>query len=286
MIDSDQLTSLLTKIELAPFRIESTAAREALQSLVDVGGWGFLMPDAAHSGLAVRCRVVQVGPAHLLLQTESDIATGWPSAMAAVPHGRHVLRFQIRGLRVADADQGPEVLGRAVGAETESGAGAGDTLLHGAYPPAVWQVPRRAVFRVAPPTQPPLCLRANGQAGGEPWQGDVIDLGIGGLAARVAGDRPPCAVGDILPACRLSDGRYTSPHLDLRVCSVTATDPAGHWRIGCALLDPSREVVSSLQLATYRFETEQRRQRLAQTGPAGDAGDGGVNPLRRQVDRR
>ena len=43
--------------------------------------------------------------------------------MAAVPHAHHVLRFQVRGLRAADPGQLPEVLGRAVDAQGEAGAG-------------------------------------------------------------------------------------------------------------------------------------------------------------------
>jgi hypothetical protein len=276
MIDSNQLTRRLGTLELAPFRIESIEARQALQSLVDAGAWGFLMPDAAHSGLAVRCDLVQAGPAHLLLHTEADIAAAWQPALASMPHERHVLRFQVRGLRLAEAEQWPPDLGQAAG-----DGRTGGTWLHCGYPPAIWRVPRRPLSRVAPPEQPPLRLLAQGAAGGASWQGDVIDLGIGGLAARVAAERPPCAVGDALPACSLSDGRYTSPPLDLRVCSVTANPASGHWRVGAALRNPSPDLISSLQLATYRFETEQRRQRLAH--PADGAS---VKPAQRRVDRR
>jgi hypothetical protein len=254
--------------------------------LVDTGVWGVLMPDAAHLGLALRCRVVQVSPSHLLLQAESANAAAWQPAMAALPHGRHVLRFRVRGLRIADAGSWPPETspvgdaGADAGSNDRAGGGGGSggsggggrTLLHCGYPPAVWSVPRREVFRVAPPAQPPLRLLAHGSAGGMPWQGVVIDLGIGGLAAQVAAASAPCRVDDLLPACTLEDGRCASPPFNLRVRSVTELDPPGHWRIGAALHVPSREVVSSLQLAAYRFETAQRRQRLAQREHAGAAG--------------
>lgn len=270
MLDKDQLASLLQSIGLAQYRIESVAARQALQSVVDAGTWGLLMPDTHHAGLAMRCKVVQVGSSHLLLQTEIDATAGWRPTTVALPLGRDVLRFLVRDLR-------PDAAGSARDLDGQTTSGS---LLRCGYPPAVWQMPRREVFRVAPPAQSPVHLQAHGPSGVSPWQATVVDLGIGGLAALVAACNAPCQVDDILPACTLADDRYASPPFNLRVRSVVAADPPGHWRIGASLLDPSREVISSLQLATYRFETEQRRQRLAQRGGAG------VNPLLRRVDRR
>ena len=89
----------------------------------------------------------------------------------------------------------------------------------------------------------------------------MIDLGIGGLAFEIVVDHMPCDVDAVLAACHLADGAYSSPPFDLRVCSVQPAATPGHWRIGAALLNPPREVISSLQLATYRFEIVQRRKR-------------------------
>jgi hypothetical protein len=64
---------------------------------------------------------------------------------------------------------------------------------------------------------------------------------------------------------------------------MTALSQAERWRVGAALLDPPRQVISSLQLATCRFETAQRRQRLVAS--ANNAA-GPLSAIRRPVDRR
>jgi hypothetical protein len=107
-----------------------------------------------------------------------------------------------------------------------------------------------------------MSLLVPAPGGVENWCGEVLDLGIGGVAFDLPSDRWPCKVDEILPACQLSGGSYRSPHFHLRIRSVQARKSAGHWRVGASLLDPPREVVSSLQLATYRFEVAQRLERI------------------------
>ncbi len=276
MLDSEQLADLLRTLALSAFRVEPGPAHAALRAGAETAAWGALMPDTRHAGQSVGCRLVAVEATGLLLLasiSSTAVAVGWQPAVAVIPLGQQVLRFLVRDLRLA-----PDAQGMAGASDR-----AGGTLLACAYPPAVWQVPRREVFRATPPAKTPMYLHGHGPAG--PWQGRLLDLGIGGLAVELRSAAPPCGVDAVLPACTLSDGHYTSPAFNLRVRSVAALGPSGRWRLGAALLDPSREVVSSLQLATYRFETEPRRQRLAAEARCNSAVNA-VNAPRRPADRR
>lgn len=250
MIDSTQLAAMLRTRALEPFRLEPQATRQALQTLADLATDGSLMPDTQHLGLGRPCRVVEVRNDALWLQTPSAHPlplTG--TALAVFALGQRLLRFELSGLA----------------------AGGCPTRLRCDCPPAAWQLPRRELFRVAPPAQPAMSLRARAPGGVGIWRGPLIDLGIGGLAFELASEPIPCAVDQVLPACVLSGGSYRSPTFHLRVRSVQTRKTTGHWRIGASLLDSPREVVSSLQLATYRFEVAQRLERIARREPPAQA---------------
>ena len=243
MLDSTQLTALLQTRALAPFRLTPQATRQMLQALVEQAIEGSLMPGTQHSGLTQPCRLIELGPADLWLQAPNAHPTANASpALAVFALGHHLLRLELIGLR--------ETTGRE------------DATLRCEALPAAWQLPRRERFRIAPPEKPPMSLLAPAPGGVGTWRGELLDLGIGGLAFDLQSDRRPCKVDEILPACQLSGGNYHSPHFHLRVRSVQARKSDGHWRVGAALLDPPREVVSSLQLATYRFEVAQRLERI------------------------
>jgi len=241
MIDSNQLAAMLRTRALEPFRLEQQATRQALRALAELGSDGSLIPDTQHLGLGRPCRVAEVCNDTFWLQTPS--AFPMPSggtAVAVFALGHRVLRFEISGL-VAHSNS---------------------TRLRCDCPPAAWQLPRRELFRVAPPEQPTMSLRARAPGGAGVWRGPLIDLGIGGLAFDLASETTPCSVDQVLPACVLSGGAYRSPTFHLRVRSVQTRKTADHWRIGASLLDAAREVISSLQLATYRFEVAQRLERI------------------------
>ncbi len=243
MLDSSQLTALLQTRALAPFRLTPQATRQTLQALVEQAIEGSLMPGTQHSGLTQPCRLIELGPADLWLQAPNAHPTASASpALAVFALGHHLLRLELIGLR--------ETTGRE------------DATLRCEALPAAWQLPRRELFRIAPPEKPSMSLLAPAPGGVGTWRGELLDLGIGGLAFDLQSDRRPCKVDEILPACQLSGGNYHSPHFHLRVRSVQARKSDGHWRVGAALLDPPREVVSSLQLATYRFEVAQRLERI------------------------
>jgi hypothetical protein len=268
MLDSTQLAALLQTRALAPFRLTPQATRQMLQALVEQAIEGSLMPGTQHSGLTQPCRLIELGPADLWLQAPNAHPTANASpALAVFALGHHLLRLELIGLR--------ETTGRE------------DATLRCEALPAAWQLPRRELFRIAPPEKPSMSLLAPAPGGVGTWRGELLDLGIGGLAFDLQSDRRPCKVDEILPACQLSGGNYHSPHFHLRVRSVQARKSDGHWRVGAALLDPPREVVSSLQLATYRFEVAQRLDRIERldnqaTKPQRNAD---ISARRRQADR-
>ncbi len=256
MIDSARLAAELKALALAPFRIDGHDARDALQALAEAALPGVIRPSEQHALLGVPCRVLAVAHDRLLLRAAIRpelLAPAWQSAVAAFPQGQHILRFTAHALRPADEDNARP--------HPADGVRATGARLCCDYPADVWRVHRRSLFRVAPPEAPPLRLHAHAPRGAGPWLGVVIDLGIGGLAFEVVMNHVPCDVDAILAACHLADGTYSSPPFDLRVRSVHPGAIPGHWRIGAALLNPPRAVISSLQLATYRFEIAQRRRR-------------------------
>lgn len=250
-MDSHELAGALQLLALAPFLIPAGEARHNLQALAAGGDSGLLLPDADHPGLSVQFRVLSVTDSGLHLQAGADpqrmAATNWRNAIAAVPMSRDVLRFRALTLHPVT---------------TTPPAPAGQTSLACAFPDQVWRVPRRALFRVAP-TDDVLRLHTFHPDGSGPWSGRVLDLGIGGLAFEAASPAAPCAPGATLPACYLHGGSYRSPFFDLRVRHLQPSCAEGHWRIGAELAGPTLEVISSIQLATYRLESAQRQQRLA-----------------------
>jgi hypothetical protein len=243
MLDSSQLAALLQTRALVPFRLTPQATRQAMQTLVEQAVEGSLMPGAQHSGLSQPCRLIELEPDRLWLQAQNRCPAPHATRMLAIfVLGHHLLRLALIGLR-----------------ETTDRHGA--NLRCDALPDA-WQLPRRELFRATPPEKPRMSLLVPALGDVQTWCGAVLDLGIGGVAFDLPSDRWPCKVDEILPACQLSGGSYRSPHFHLRIRSVQARKSAGHWRVGASLLDPPREVVSSLQLATYRFEVAQRLERI------------------------
>jgi len=250
-VDAHELSGALQTLALAPFLIPAGEARLALQAVASGGTSGLLLPDADHPGLSVPFQVLAVTAEGMRLVAQASphriLSADWRHAIAAVPMGRTVLRFQVQALHP---------IAEAAPPDTEQ------TALACAFPGQVWKVPRRALFRVAP-TDATLRLHCFHPDGSGPWNGRVLDLGIGGLAFEAAAPDMPCAPGAMLPACYLHGGPYRSPHFDLRVRDVQPGGTEGHWRIGAELSRPTLEVISSLQLATYRLEVAQREQRRA-----------------------
>lgn len=256
-MESHELASALQTLALAPFLLAAGEARLALQALSASGTTGLLLPDADHPGLSVPFQVLAVTAQGLQLRVDADPqriwTADWRHAVAAVPAGRVVVRFQV-----------PALLPMAEMKPSESG----QTALACAFPDQVWRVPRRALFRIAP-TDATLRLHGFHPDGSGPWIGRVLDLGIGGLAFEAPSAEMPCAPGAMLAACYLHGGAYRSPIFDLRVRDVQPGSTAGHWRIGAELAKPTLEVISSLQLATYRLEVAQREARRARDAASG-----------------
>lgn len=246
-VPPDVLQDRLCSLALEPFRVGQHEALECLRQLAAAGGAGRLMPDALHPGMALACRLLEVRASELLLYAaiDRDVIDGgaWSDALFEAPLGHHILRIPIAGLRPAPEFHAPP----------PPGGDDGVTLLCAA-PPQAWRVHRREVFRVAAPASPPLYVHLQ-RGDGVLLRGDLLDLSIAGLAFDLPGEEPPVAVGQLLIAAQVVEGRYRSPFFELEVRSL-APRPRhpGHWRIGAALKDPPRDVVCSLQLTTYRLE--------------------------------
>ena len=233
-MDSAALSNRFQTLELAPFAVHSPAA--ILQSLVACGLVGQLMPDTQHAGLGIDCQLIEASKDCLLLRASIAPQTPpWQKALAIFKPGQHIVHLPCAELFACN-----------------------DELLQCRFPETIWQMPRRALFRVAPPAAPPLRLKAHSPSGSSPWRGKAIDLSIGGLSFAIDAAQAPCQVDAILPACQLSDGNWSSPHFDLRVRSVEPGASKDSWRIGAALYYPERDIISSLQLASYRFEVANR----------------------------
>jgi len=244
MMDSAALSSRFKALELAPFAVHSPAS--ILQSLVTCGLVGQLMPDAQHAGLGIDCQLIEASKDCLLLRAKiAPEAPPWRQALAIFKPGRHIVHLPCAEL-----------------------IACGNELLQCRFPETIWQVPRRAMYRVAPPAAPPMRLKAHSPSGSSPWRGKAIDLSLGGLSFAIDAAQAPCKVDAVLPACQLSDGNWSSPHFDLRVCSVGPGESKDSWRIGAALYYPERDIISSLQLASYRFEVANRAISRSASGSA------------------
>ncbi len=241
-MDSAALSNRFQTLELAPFAVHSPAA--ILQSLVSCGLFGQLMPDAQHAGLGIDCQLIEARKDCLLLRARIS-PPPWRQALAIFKPGRHIVHLPCAEL-----------------------IACGDELLQCRFPETIWQMPRRALFRVAPPAAPPMRLKAHNPSGSTPWRGKTIDVSVGGLSFAIDASQTPCPVDSILPACQLSDGNWSSPHFDLRICSVGSGASKGSWRIGAALYYPERDIISSLQLASYRFEVANRANSRLASGSA------------------
>ena len=116
------------------------------------------------------------------------------------------------------------------------------------FPEVMATHPRRTELRIPVPGQPPLKCVADAH-GIAPFDGQIVDIGSGGIAFLVYAASITLEPGTLLKGCRIEHPGRAPAFADLEVRysrAVTLTDGRRATRSGCRFINPSNDLLKMI----------------------------------------